>query len=775
MAETKNKNQANTLPIGTILKGGQYPYRIEEVLGQGGYGITYKVSARVKSGNIPVTVFFAIKENFVAKYCSRMMDGVTMTYPENYEEEAQRDLNDFVAEGRRLEQLCKGHKNIVNVNETFYANNTAYYTMEYINGGDLCKMVKQNGRISEHKALNLIVPIIDAVGYVHEQHVMHYDIKPENIMIRNGENGEPDEPVLIDFGIALHYDTNGNLTKTSKDRGVGCSDGYAPMEQYAGDLKFSPESDIYALAATLLYMLSGRNPQKAFDITPDWIEKNLPDDVNSQTRSAIIHAMKKLKEDRTQTAGEFMNELGLSASSQKQAADSDKTHKYKKEPQKPKVDPVYEEPVIKEEQAKQGNLFDGLGFWERIRKARELRSWKSSALLYMGVVVSLLVSLFSILFFVEYLRIEYIIYIILGLIMIFTFFMFIALLCAKKLGLWGLLVAFFAYFICVVRLSLLSWGFQEIVILIVVPLLYIVALCHSFYTDELWPKMDNGITDKYSMWILLCYTGLCLCPVTYGIIIKNKDQQETANYYHDTYTGAVHKCNDMVKSYENAKTDEAKLDDLIIAKEAYSQVEEYENRFGQIQPSFYSKAGGLKYPLYTYLSETVSSYVKSMNKITDYPRVIGLLQLAKEVSPNDESINNLYQTVIAESAYMKIKDVQFDNRNDGTIDDYGATLYSKKMRYLGAKITYDGLTDEVKTPVVINIRIISPSGKIQQDSSSPKGYTFRDTLTVSPGKDYYCYTLGYGNDEESTYERGTWKYEIWYNGKRIYSTKVEIK
>lgn len=332
MAETKKKDGHlkvnNTLPIGYVLRGGKYDYRVEEVLGQGSYGITYKVSAQIYVGNIPVRQFFAIKENFVEKYCSRKSDGVTMAFPEACEE-ARRDINDFLAEGKRLEQLCKGHKNIVNVNETFYANNTAYYTMEYINGGDLCKIVKRNGRISEHEALDIISPIIDAVGYVHEQHVMHYDIKPENIMIRRGENGEPDEPVLIDFGIALHYDINGNLTKTSKDRGVGCSDGYSPMEQYAGDFKFSPESDVYALAATLLYMLSGKVPKKSFDITPEWIERNLPSDIKDQTRSAIIHSMAKLKDDRTKTAGEFAKDLGLSV----------KTYKYKNEQRNPIADP----------------------------------------------------------------------------------------------------------------------------------------------------------------------------------------------------------------------------------------------------------------------------------------------------------------------------------------------------------------------------------------------------------------------------------------------------
>lgn len=781
MAETKKKNgrmTSKTLPIGYVLRGGKYDYRVEEVLGQGSYGITYKVSAQIYVGNIPVRQFFAIKENFVEKYCSRKSDGVTVTFPGDCEEEARRDINDFLAEGKRLEQLCKGHKNIVNVNETFYANNTAYYTMEYINGGDLCKIVKRNGRLSEYEALNIIAPIIDAVGYVHEQHVMHYDIKPENIMIRKGENGEPDEPVLIDFGIALHYDINGNLTKTSKDRGVGCSDGYAPMEQYAGDFKFSPESDVYALSATLFYMLSGKVPQKSFDITPDWIARNLPNEVKDQTRSAIIHSMAKLKDNRTKTAEAFAKDLGLSVTSQKQTADSNKTYKYKKEQYRPKVDPQNDDSIkYKEEQTEQINIWEGLDLWERFKEARNRRGWKSSSLLYLGFVVSFLASLLSA--YVFYQNIMYglkIEYIILLLLMPLSFFIFIALLCSKKWGFWGLLAIFFAYLIDIVNISSWSFGISETVIFVVVPLVYFIALYYSFSSDGSWSNMDNKITDKHSVWILLGCAALCLCVVIYGNSSRSKYQQEEANLYHEEFTQAVQKCEDMVKNYESAKTLEAKIDDLVIAKEAYSRVEQYEKRFGDIQPNFYSKAGGLKYPLHTYLSETTSDYSKKIdvNKITDYPRTISVLQIAKELSPDDESLYNLYQTVIAESAYMKIKDVQFNNRNDSTIDDYGATLYSNKMRYLGAKILYDGLIDETTHPAV-DIKIISPNGRIEQGSGSPKGYSFKDTLTVIRGNDIDCFLLGWGNESESIYERGVWKYEIWYNGKKIYSTKVNIK
>ena len=160
MAETKKKKQIETsmaLPIGTILRGGQYQYCIEEVLGQGNYGITYKASAMIAHGNISQLWYFAIKENFAKEYCSRETNGITMTYSQNRAEEAERDLREFVAEGKTLAKICNGNENIINVNEYFEANNTAYYVMEFIEGGDLRTMAERtdgygNGSHQSHYA-----------------------------------------------------------------------------------------------------------------------------------------------------------------------------------------------------------------------------------------------------------------------------------------------------------------------------------------------------------------------------------------------------------------------------------------------------------------------------------------------------------------------------------------------------------------------------------------------------------------------------------------------
>lgn len=307
MAETKKRKKTEysmTLPIGTILKGGKNAYRIEEVLGQGNYGITYKASATITLGNISKLWYFAIKENFAKDYCSREADGIAMTYPQNRAEKAERDLKEFVAEGKTLSEICNGNKYIINVNETFEANNTAYYAMEFIDGGDLRTLVENKGQLSEAEAVNLITPIIDAVAHLHRNHRLHLDIKPENIVLKKDGT-----PILIDFGLTLHFKTDGSRTGTSKDKSAGFSEGYAPMEQYLGIISFAPEVDVYALGATLYFMLVGKDPEKASNINSKKIEANLPSGISQQIRSAIFHAMSALAENRTQTAELFRNEI----------------------------------------------------------------------------------------------------------------------------------------------------------------------------------------------------------------------------------------------------------------------------------------------------------------------------------------------------------------------------------------------------------------------------------------------------------------------------------
>ena len=307
MADNKN-NFEYPLPIGTVLKGGHLDYRVEQVLGQGGFGLTYKVSAKITVGHIKSSMMFAVKEHFVKGRCHRAADGITVEYSDEMSAEIENSMRSFVTEGRRLNNICKLNRNIVDVNEVFEANNTAYYVMEYLDGGDLRSLIRKNGgRLGETKALSIIRPIAEAVRQLHKERLLHLDIKPENIVMRKGESAGMDEPVLIDFGITKHFDTYGNITTTSLS--TAYSEGYSPQEQYGRIVSFSPWVDVYSLAATLYYMLVGKDPVSAFDLRPEYLDESLPADISELTRNAITAGMAKDYMLRTQTVQAFIDSL----------------------------------------------------------------------------------------------------------------------------------------------------------------------------------------------------------------------------------------------------------------------------------------------------------------------------------------------------------------------------------------------------------------------------------------------------------------------------------
>ena len=306
MAESKKIEFA--LPVGTVITGGEYPYTIEEVLGQGGYGITYKATAKVSFGNIINNVSVAVKEYFPQNQCYRADNGISVTPLKNAGNDFETARQGFRVEAQRLQVLCHKNDNIVRVNEVFDANNTTYYVMEYLDGGSLRELVKNNGgSLPAAKALSVIIPIADALTALHGEMLMHLDVKPDNIVIRKGENDQPDMPVLIDFGISVHFDKKGKPTTTVKSAGV--SEGFAPIEQYSTISRFAPEVDVYALAATMLYLLTGKDPQSAFDIKPQHINAALPQNVPDNIRNAILEGMRKEHDERTKSPKQFVASL----------------------------------------------------------------------------------------------------------------------------------------------------------------------------------------------------------------------------------------------------------------------------------------------------------------------------------------------------------------------------------------------------------------------------------------------------------------------------------
>ncbi|MCC8038569.1 MAG: serine/threonine protein kinase [Bacteroidales bacterium] len=302
---TESASQA--LRPGTVISSEHYDYKIVKVLGAGSFGITYLATADVQVGNVSVTVKFAVKEHFMSMSCYRGDDGAEVLCTPASKEDVELSRNDFLIEARRLQTLCQKSRGIVHVNETFEANNTAYYVMEFLNGGS-------PGQMPEGDAINIICQVAQAVDTIHGEKLLHLDIKPDNIVMKTNDSGEV-YPVLIDFGVAKHFGKDNK--PTSHLQAKGASAGYAPQEQYdeGGITEFSPKYDIYALGAVLLFLLTGKNPPSAFKISPNQAElaAMIPASVTASTRAAILGAMKPSAFERTESIADFVAQLTGSA------------------------------------------------------------------------------------------------------------------------------------------------------------------------------------------------------------------------------------------------------------------------------------------------------------------------------------------------------------------------------------------------------------------------------------------------------------------------------
>ncbi|MGM9853270.1 MAG: protein kinase [Muribaculaceae bacterium] len=295
----KSRLLTQALAAGIVIEGAGRKFVVVRALGAGGFGITYLVDCDGKP--------FVVKEHFL-KGCWRDADGKTVRHAPTVDHDVLESRADFTEEARRLGILGNAASNIVKVYDTFEANGTAYYVMEYLDGGDLESYIKAHGPMREEEAVAMMQQIAKAVGILHASHILHLDVKPSNIVLKkNGADGTL-IPVLIDFGIAKHFSSDG--TPTSHLLAKGASSGYAPIEQYDDIKKFAPEIDVYALGGTLYFMLTGKNPPKAFNIESfDDLRVNLPEGISERIVSAIEGTMRRSANARTPSVDAFLSAL----------------------------------------------------------------------------------------------------------------------------------------------------------------------------------------------------------------------------------------------------------------------------------------------------------------------------------------------------------------------------------------------------------------------------------------------------------------------------------
>lgn len=298
-----DNNMTSALPDGTLLRSATTTYKIVRTLGQGSFGITYlaEMNNDGTANASTAAVYVTVKEFFMSKINGRKGTAVTNSDAEGFFDYYKKR---FIKEAQNLKSL--NHEHIVKVAEAFECNGTAYYAMEYIDGETLSGLISRKGRLREQEAIDITLQVADALSYMHNRKMLHLDLKPSNIMMRNGE------AVLIDFGLSKQFNQSGE-PESSTTIGLG-TPGYAPIEQanYHEHSGLPATLDIYALGATMMKMLTGvPEMPTASDILNDGFPFGLfaQAGVSEKTTAVVNKAMAPMSKARYQTVAELAQAL----------------------------------------------------------------------------------------------------------------------------------------------------------------------------------------------------------------------------------------------------------------------------------------------------------------------------------------------------------------------------------------------------------------------------------------------------------------------------------
>jgi len=284
------------LPAGTVLR----EWRLEEVLGVGGFGIVYK------GRGIYFDELVAIKEYFPSSISERDSDDTVVPIDSDAEEVHALGLKKFVEEAKLLWNLStpSRHPNIVSVRSLFEIHGTAYMVMDFEDGTSLSKMVKQGRRFNERSLWNILRPIAEGLDRAHRVGVLHRDIKPPNILIN-----EDNRPVLIDFGSARFEAAEATSTKVTFH-----TPPYAAIEQYVKTYPQGPWTDIYALGVVMYECITGEKPPEVLERLHAGLGKPLSEGkwpgYTKRFLAGVDAAMVVKPDERPQSIGDWLAMFG---------------------------------------------------------------------------------------------------------------------------------------------------------------------------------------------------------------------------------------------------------------------------------------------------------------------------------------------------------------------------------------------------------------------------------------------------------------------------------
>jgi serine/threonine protein kinase len=259
--------------VGETLQSGRY--RLDSVLSQGGFGITYRATHTL------------LRKTVVVK---------TLNDSQRKQEDFEQLQQRFIAEAQRLAQFQ--HPHIVRVSDFFVEAGLPFIVMDYIPGRTLAEVANRHP-LPESQAIYYIRQVGAALQIIHGQGLLHRDVKPENIILRE----DTETVVLIDFGIAREFTAGTTETNTGL-----LSAGYAPVEQYLPRHRWTPATDIYALAATFYALLTGRPPVASVlrDRLPLEDLSRFQPPISPATREAVLRGMAIEADRRPQTVADWL-------------------------------------------------------------------------------------------------------------------------------------------------------------------------------------------------------------------------------------------------------------------------------------------------------------------------------------------------------------------------------------------------------------------------------------------------------------------------------------
>lgn len=277
------------LPPGASLQGGKYV--LDDVLGQGGFGITYR------GRSVRLNLAVAIKEYFPSG-ASRLPSSNSVRLPQGQ----QAGLAEVMQEGQSVARYSD--PGIVRVYEVFEENATAYLVMELLEGMPLSKRIESDPPLSFGEITDIGLQAGRALEVVHQAGTLHRDLKPDNIFLT--QNGRV---VLIDFGSARSFESGKTQSHTRT-----LTAGYAPLEQYSTRARYGPSTDIYALGATLYHALTRQIPPSALDRMQDVALPPLPAQTPAPLAKTVMAALEMKAEQRPQTVTQWLSLLQGEAS-----------------------------------------------------------------------------------------------------------------------------------------------------------------------------------------------------------------------------------------------------------------------------------------------------------------------------------------------------------------------------------------------------------------------------------------------------------------------------